>query len=235
MNITTQDLVQHVDDSIARAEASESKLGEWELSIPGMSSPAVRHLLNNLLNIPAPVRYMEVGTYKGSTLVAAATCNPQITATAIDDFSWAARKGKKETQGRLKDIRESLSVNIAGIRGGGDVRFIEGDFWALDAGELRASRGPFDVYFYDGGHSRGEQRRAVVEKLDLLGDLFLLIVDDYDERQARHGTQAGLTAIKNAGLAKEVKTWYLSRDEDRGNHFSERFWWNGIFIGVFQK
>ncbi|KAH8051407.1 hypothetical protein JL721_11152 [Aureococcus anophagefferens] len=59
------------------------------LDIVGMSDAYGRHLLNNLLNA-AGSRYLEIGTFKGSTLVAARwpATNFRSTALAVDSYAF---------------------------------------------------------------------------------------------------------------------------------------------------
>src|SRR4051812_30601409 len=68
------DLVAHVKRAISEADEGRSRISPAALAIEGMSSPKVRHLLNNLCAFDA-CRYLEVGSYKGSTLCAAMSNN----------------------------------------------------------------------------------------------------------------------------------------------------------------
>ncbi len=87
-NQSEKQLVEHVKQSIVRAENRNSKLNRAVLQISGMSSPKVRHLLNNLCSLPSTV-YLEIGCWQGSTWIASLFGNEASisAATAIDNWS----------------------------------------------------------------------------------------------------------------------------------------------------
>ncbi|WIA10888.1 hypothetical protein OEZ85_011054 [Tetradesmus obliquus] len=57
------------------------------LIMDGMSSVRTRLFYNMLLGLEPPVRYLEVGVFKGSSLVSALYRNPHVEATCIDNWS----------------------------------------------------------------------------------------------------------------------------------------------------
>ena len=79
-------LIQKVEYSISNAERGISSLASEILKLEGMSSPKVRHLLNNLCALPG-ARYLEIGSYKGSTWISALYNNSStlISSTSIDN------------------------------------------------------------------------------------------------------------------------------------------------------
>src|SRR5579864_9299188 len=81
-----QTLISHVQKSIELAEKGISKLNLAILNIHGMSSPIIRHFLNNICSLTG-ANYLEIGCWKGSTLVAAGYHNPLQDIIAIDNWS----------------------------------------------------------------------------------------------------------------------------------------------------
>ena len=63
--------IDRINFSIEQAKNGVSKLPVEVLDLPGMSSYKVRHFLNNLCARFINTSYMEVGCYKGSTLISA--------------------------------------------------------------------------------------------------------------------------------------------------------------------
>jgi hypothetical protein len=70
-----QELIQYVQLSVENAERGQSKLTPEILTIDGMSSPKIRHFLNNICSYPG-ASYLEIGCWKGSTFVSALYKNP---------------------------------------------------------------------------------------------------------------------------------------------------------------
>ena len=68
------------------AELDKSKLREVERDLYGNSGRKIRHTINNICSIKENAVYVELGVYRGSTLVAANYGNKLIS-YAIDDFS----------------------------------------------------------------------------------------------------------------------------------------------------
>ena len=64
------DHVKWAQLSIENAEKGISHLNKGALMVDGMSSTKSRHLLNNLCAFPEAV-YFEIGSWKGSTIIAA--------------------------------------------------------------------------------------------------------------------------------------------------------------------
>ena len=154
------------------------------LQLQGMSSRKVRHLLNNLCGMlgaeagdDGGCAYLEVGTYLGSTLLAALWGNGAVlrSAVAIDNFSefgGGANEqvlhehlrihlaGQKHVRERLQVINnDSFAVDRAALaafaRGGaaGDARILPGD---AEKGHTEG----YTLYLYDGDHSFEAHYRA---------------------------------------------------------------------------
>ena len=71
---TTEFEHQYIDavkNSFNKALNCESKLPPWILNIQGMSGKKYRHFINNLFSSILNCRYLEIGSWKGSTLCSA--------------------------------------------------------------------------------------------------------------------------------------------------------------------
>src|SRR5262245_31638023 len=80
------ELAERVGAAIRFADAGSSRLAPSVLTLEGMSSPKVRHLLNRLCDRPG-ARYLEVGVLSGSTLVSALSGNPFARAFGVENWS----------------------------------------------------------------------------------------------------------------------------------------------------
>jgi hypothetical protein len=205
-------IVEHVEWSIREAEALRSHLEPDVLALEGMSSPRVRHVLNNLVSPPGS-RYLEVGVWKGSTFIAAIQHNRVERAVAVDNWS------------QFQGPREDFHRNVAALLGANPaVRVLEADIFALEPAKLG---GPFNVYLYDGAHDQLSQERAFTHVDPALERAFVAVVDDWNEKPVRHGT---LKAFADLGY----EILFQRALPARGNGDTEQ-WWNGLFVAVVRK
>ena len=207
-------LIAHVNWAIHEADQLQSRLTPDVLALEGMSSPRVRHLLNNLCSRPG-TRYLEVGVWRGATFCAALCGNGAAvdTAVAIDDFS--------EFRGCPDAFRQSCALCLPEDQ----------PAWTLYESDFRKvarsyTRQP-NVYFYDGDHQRQSQCDALMHFWQGLADPCVLVVDDWQWKNVLAGTMDGLGTL-NAVLHK---SWTLkaARGEDVDS------WWNGVFVAVLGK
>jgi hypothetical protein len=162
------------------------------VDVEGMSSPRVCNLLNRLVAGMDPgEHYLEVGTWKGRTLLSAAHGNTGRVCYACDKFRFWGRY-----TGWGYQVRSTLDANIARYReGSAEIRL-----FAMRSRELFARRlvpGPIGVYFYDGGHSYRATRHGIVAAAPLLSRRSVVLVDDWNDAPIRKATFDG---IAEAGL-----------------------------------
>jgi hypothetical protein len=205
-------LVRRVEAAIADAAAGRSRLGRDALALEGLSSPAVRHLLNNLC-APRGVNYLEVGTYKGSTLIAASYGNPG-RFTAVDDFSEFGHMGPRDT---FELVRSEFQDRCR-------FTFHEADCWTT-ALRRRLPR-QVNVYFYDGPHRFQDQYRAFTHFDPVFADTFIAVVDDWNTGTVREATRRAFADLGYRTVyERELFTRRWMRD----------LWWNGLLIAVVRK
>ena len=205
-----------IDTSFSNAENNISKVTSEILSMDGMSGKKTRHFYNNLLSTE-DARYLEIGTWKGSS-VCAAMCGNEATVTCIDN--WSEFGGPKK----------EFLVNFERFKGNNSARFIENDCFQVDVSTL----GTFNIYMYDGNHTKNSHYNALLHYYKCLDDTFIFIDDDWNWQDVRDGTNE---AIKKLNLKvlyeKEVRlTWDNSHTP---NPEATNSWWNGIYVAVLQK
>ena len=195
---------------IAGAEAHKSKLTEEYISkLDGLSSPKVWHLLNNLC--AGAGSYLEVGCFKGSTLLAALYQNP-VYAFAIDNFSMSP-----ETRGEFFKNTE-----------GAKFEFYEGDSFSCDLAKIKK---PIDVYFFDGCHSVESQYKAISHFIPAMSDEFIMVIDDWDANKVKVGTHSALLDLKITPIEKhELKGAMGGSIEER-----KAGWWGGLVVMRIKK
>jgi protein O-GlcNAc transferase len=136
--------------------------------VPGLARP------NNLALLNAAARcvgtgetYVEVGAFRGSSLIGAMLDNANVDFVAIDDFS------------RAGGSRDELERNLSRFGLGGRATILEGDAFELLRSAALADR-RVGVYYYDAAHTYEQQLDGLLLAEPYLADDALLIVDDTD-------------------------------------------------------
>lgn len=197
-----------VKKAIEQADNLNSKIDTQVMSeLRGLSSPRVRHLLNNLA--AQAKTYLEIGCYIGGTLRAAIHGNEHLKAYAIDNFSMSP-----ETRGQFFENTKGLNFE-----------FFEEDSYSLDIKKIKQ---PIDLYFFDGCHSVDAQYKAVSYFLPAMADEFVMVIDDWDANKVQVGTNSALIDLK----IKPVERYELkgATGDERENS-----WWGGIGILKIRK
>jgi hypothetical protein len=186
------------------------------VDIPGMSSPRVCRLLNALVaSMDAGEHYLEVGSWRGRTLLSAAYRNKGRLCAGCDKFRLY---GRYTGPGIL--VRRALRQNVARYRE--DRAAIH--FYDMPSRRFFSRRrlpGPVGVYFYDGDHSYRGTRRSIAAAVPFLSRRAVVLVDDWNVERIRKGALRGLLDASARVL------WHRALE---GDH-TERTWWNGL--GVF--
>lgn len=202
-------LVTRVRSAIASADEGFTDLPDELLRVEGMSSVRIRILLNDLCRY-GDCRYLEVGTFKGSTVLVASyqNCGSFI---SIDNFSEFGG-----TRGALLENQQRWSEYCR-------FQFIESDAWEVKP----ESVGPVNVFFYDGSHREADQYKAFTHFDSAFTAEFIAIVDDWNEPAVCSGTRQAFRDLKY----KVQCDWQLASALN-----GERVgWWNGLYIAVVQK
>jgi len=211
------ELQLHVEKAFDMAERSESKITEGILKIDGMSGKKTRHFYNNLLN-KDDARYLEIGTYKGSS-VCAAMCGNKAKVICIDNWS------------EFNGPEYEFLTNFNTYKGENDALFIEHDCYTVDI----SSFPKFNIYMYDGSHTMESHFKALVHYYDCLDDMFVFIVDDWNWKDVRDGTRESFKHLNLSVLyEREIRT---TSDDSHPVWGSEKQqeWHNGIFVAILQK
>lgn len=98
MKIITQQTKDIIKEAFYLAELDKSKLREFDRDLYGNSGNRIKHTINNICGFKENLVYVELGVYRGSTLIAANYQNKLIS-YGIDDFTIDMKEGDwyKET------------------------------------------------------------------------------------------------------------------------------------------
>jgi len=209
-------LIRHVINSINNAESGISKLNNEILNLEGMSGNKVRHLLNNLCSL-ANGKYLEIGTWKGSTFISALYNNEKSLKESIAIDNWSQFSGPKKEF--LDNAKKYLKKD--------QFQFIEKDCFNIDLSQIKTK---INIYFYDGDHRVEDQKQAFTYFDAIFDDVFIAIIDDYNFMNVPEGTQQ---AFKLLNYKIEFEKYLPSP------RFTPPFdnlgWWNGIYVAVISK
>ena len=183
-----------------------------------MSGRKYRMFINEYIaNVRNP-RYLEIGSWAGSTACSAIYGNA-VKATCIDNWS------------EFGGPRDEFIANMRLVGAAADgLTLIESDFRRVDYSAV----GLFNTYLFDGPHTEQDQYDGIRIVQGALQDTFALVVDDWNWRPVRMGT---FRALIDEGIeclySIEVRT---TRDNSHPSCAgSESDWHNGYFLCVCRK
>ena len=212
-------MIEHVRLAIQRAMRHESKLTPEVAAVRGLTSPKVRHLLNNLGSRDG-LSYLEIGVHCGATFLAANYGNHLVSSTAIDNWSMASKL----------DARFEFYTNCKRFLADGSYQIIYADCFTVHAAQFVH---PVSFYFYDGGHKLDQQCQALTHFYAALADEFILVVDDYNSKDPPF-SNAVIPGTQKAIADLKLEVRYSEVLPSRANGDLEQ-WWNGLYVGVLRK
>ena len=211
------ELKAHIETAFANAENGVSKITSELMQMEGMTGIKTRHFYNNLLN-RADSRYLEIGSWKGSS-VCSAMCGNNATVLCIDN--WSEFGGPKE----------EFLKNFNNYKGMNNANFLEQDCFKVDLTNV----GKFNIYMYDGYHSEDAHFRALVHFYNSLDDTFIFVVDDWNLEFVRNGTWRSFAKLKLTVLYdKEIFTPCNGNGNGTVTPVPNT-WWNGIYVAILKK
>lgn len=153
--------------------------------------------------------YVEIGTYRGTSLIGAALGHDSKQCVGIDNFV--------QFDGPIDECRANLDRFTSG-----NATLINDDAWRV----LEAP--PFSnvgVYFYDGRHTFGDQWRGFEAMEPHLSDKALVIVDDTSYRP--------VSAANSAYTAGNARYELLLEYDSPFN--GDPRWWDGVQVYLFDR
>ena len=215
---------ERLSDAWFAAIAMEHKLPNEIRYMDGMSGKKYRYMINNLVGSTPDARYLEIGSWKGSTAASAVYGN-NCKALCIDnwsDFLWGASK---------ESVRGVFEQNLKYAAGtSAEFAFIDSDFRAVDYSKI----GLHNIYMFDGPHSEQDQYDGVMIAQPALDDTYILIVDDFNGYDVQNGTRRALDELGSTVVAAiEI----ITRSDNGHPVISHQAsdWHNGYFIGLIKK
>jgi hypothetical protein len=210
-------LYKHIEKSFENAENGLSKITNEILHMDGMTGKKTRHFYNNLM-MRKDTRYLEIGTWKGSS-ICSAMCGNNAKIICIDNWS------------EFGDVKEEFLKNFEKYKGINDVKFIEQDCYAIDVSVFPK----FNIYLYDGNNEHESHYKALTHYYNCLDNIFIFIVDDWNWQVVRSGTFESFDTLNLSVLyEKEIRTTNDDTHPVWGSPEQDA-WHNGIYVSILKK
>ena len=202
------------DDFPVSEDPRDPRFAELLETVPGLTRANNLALLNlAAAQLPPDEAYVEVGSLRGTSLIAAMLGNAGKTFVAVDDFSM-----RDASRSELERNLERFDV--------GPVTIVEGDaFEILRDGNELLPRGSVGVYYYDAAHTYEQQLDGLRLAEPYLAERSLLIVDDTDWDFVAEATRDFLRDEPRARLLVEIQ----------GKAAGHPAWWEGVQVMAWDR
>lgn len=202
------------DDSMSLTH----KLPEWVVLLSGMSGRKYRYLINNLIGRLRSPRYLEVGSFAGSTACSAMYGN-SVEMICIDN--WSQFGGPRDLF--MHNVRRTMNTNSK-------IAVVEADFRSVDFHAFNDVM----VYMFDGPHAEQDQYDGVALALPALAKEFVLIVDDWNFTEVRNGTHRALQD-RNLTILCGFEIFTTTNNTHPIVQWQNSDWHNGYYIAAIRK
>jgi hypothetical protein len=217
----------HLQKSIENAENGKSKLINELYNIDGMTGKITKRFYNNLLELD-DARYLEIGCYKGSSTCSSLYKN-KATIVCIDNWHDFMLNELHNGISSTSPINEFLT-NIQKYKGENNLVFYNEDCFKIDINKL----GKFNIYLYDGDHSYASQYTALKYYIDTMDDIFIFVVDDWNDEPVRNGTFDAIRDLKLQNIwSHTIRLTFDNRHT--APDIAHETWWNGCYICILKK
>ena len=200
--------IKHVEKATEDAQKESSKCSKDILNLDGMSGKMTRHFYNNVVSMKN-TRYLEVGTWKGSSTCSAMFEN-DADVVCVDNWS------------EFGDVKKDFLANVEKFKGTNRLTIIEKDAFETSVSDFPHK---FNIYLYDGHHSIESHEKSLTHLIDSMDDVFIFIVDDWSWMDSKTGTRQALAKL---GLIVEYEKEHTVPCGTPG-------WWNGAWVAVLRK
>jgi hypothetical protein len=212
-------LAEHIGQSIAKAWKHQSRLPPETLEIGGRTSPKIRHLLNNLCSLPDTV-FLEVGSWKGASFVAALTGNEDSVTEGYAIDNWRCRGGGpidvySESE-RLFDEARTRFLSRYGDR----QHKIKQDLFTVESLPDVPT-----IFYYDADH--GQTGPGSRHFFNMIADPCIVCLDDW----SWDFVQSGWRKACVDGSRVVVREWELPNNKPKDTEL----WWEGFYVCILTR
>ena len=215
--------------AIEEAEANGMLDASAYQEIRGYSGEMLLGALQRLTGLAADSEnlcYLEVGVFRGLTLLSVAKANPSVSCFGVDKY--------QDHQGKFEESNfNAVHASAKGL-GVGNATVITADYEeVLGCLEKHLEGRKVAVYFVDGAHDYRSQLTCLLFARPYLADKAVIVVDDCNYPHVRQATHDFLTSHPEYKLLFEAYTRCHPGNMDPEEMSRARQgWWNGVNILV---
>lgn len=215
--------VKQIELAIEKAIKRESKITPLALAVPMLGSLQIRHLLNNLGYISK--NFLDVGSHVGGSYCSAVFNNGNLdNVFAVDSWESDVIDGHKHEE----DFRENaFFFTPCNTDNPTFMSIIKSDCFQVDLMEFDDVK--IDLYSYDAGHSKEQQKQALIYYKPILAEEFIYVCDDWMFEGVKEGTMEG---IEEGGYEILYQRELLN---DNGELYQNEQWWDGYAVFLLKK
>lgn len=231
--MSLEKLIEHIKKAYENAQANRSAI-ELEYRVRDLyavSSNKFKHLLNNICSLENSV-YLEIGCFKGGTLISSLLNNSLLAAYAIDNFCYDPlsvcenHETKSLSNFNIKgwdNVKLDLIDNLERFNLDKSVRLFSGDWSAISGSFIKHK---INIVHID--LTVNVDIEKVLKFYDAkFADTFILVLANYNEVNIRNQLS---TYIED----KKYNIAYRIEELGPSNSDSSK-WWNGLGLFLIEK
>lgn len=206
---------------------TQNEINVNKLDLDGFSGNKLLHTLHSLTSLICSdnVVYLEIGVFRGLTLLTNSNRNKSVKCYGIDNFSLFDEnsQNKKFIKNKTKEF------NL------GNCFLIDSDYEdALDNLSSYIGNSKIGVYFIDGAHDYRSQLVSLLQIKPFLTDDSIIIIDDANYPHVRQATNDFLKSHPEFALLFEAytKSHPSNMTDLEYETVAKNGWWNGVNIIV---
>ena len=224
LNLVMSDYFREEKEICNLANNGKSFIKEFKEELIGFSGKKLFNTIVGLTkNLEYNAIYLEIGVYRGKTLLTNAVSNPHVRCVGIDNFSLfnESKTNKEIVEKKIKEL------NLK------NVQLLDMDYeFALDnLNKFLKKDEKVGVFFIDGPHDYRSQLVPLLKIEKYLTNKSLIIIDDANYAHVRQATKDFLSINNSFKLLCEAytETHVANLEEIKKQNVLDG-WWNGVNI-----
>lgn len=217
----------------AEKQKAKTNLEGWKThDIYGLSSDRIKYLMNNLVaTIPKAV-YLELGVFRGATIIPAAYGNKGAKLYGVDDFHFnplespSIKSPAKDNIKHWPNVRSACMQNIVNLCPDKNIILLEKNFFTIKTTDIL---GLVNILFIDTYvHATEEDIIKIFDYYKPFMDKkCVVVVGSFSQRDIENGT--------NKAIAKHNFKIEYATIKKSSNTSDSYGWWAGLGIFILEK